>query len=1205
MGRYVTVCRIAAVSNLNNNKAAVTPMRAYQVLFCSALALSAGAAMAQTTVAGSTPGQFSVSDAGAATYRIPIQVPPGVAGMEPKLEMVYNSHAGNSIVGMGWGLAGLSAITRCPRTTGSDGARGTVTLANTDRFCLDGQRLLLTSGSTYGASGTEYRTERESFAKITATGGDNGGSGTYSGPTSFTVKTKAGLTLDFGVTADARILAPSKPAVLAWALNKVTDIKGNYQTVSYLATPADGTVYPSRIDYSGNAAAGKLPGMSVRFSYAARTDKRPYYVGGAVVQVQQGLSNVKTFVAESMVKDYRLSYSTNGNLANSTLSTLTECIDPNTCLAAKTFEHTSITNVLAVGTVSGGDIDFGSGHVWKDSNGDGKADFCRNDINSHVSCNLSTGANFGATLVFDPNSMLKTWVGTVGPDLNGDGILDYCGTMTESTGGPEAIETSYGRCYLSNGSGGMLAVFDSPATPVSVAVSPQAWVDANGDGRDDLCGLNPIYTYSGPEVETVTWRPACVYSNGTSWGNSLIGDVMPASSGSMKWIDVNGDGMADFCLFTSAAVPQCSLSIGASVFGATLTGAAVPTAQLEGRDWADFNGDGKIEYCYVLNSTQLQCRINTGTAFVGDITSGTLDLGVAASRVWVDVNGDSKADFCRQHSDNRVSCTLSTGDGFGSTVTSGALAYSSGPEKWVDVNGDGFLDYCRRIANHMECLTSTFMDSRIDKIIDGTGAYVEIGYQSIAVVSPSAIYSADVVPAYPLVNRQIPAHVVASVLTSNAIGGVVTTNYTYGGLKEELASGRGMLGFRWVNAKNTTTLIESYTEYQQDWPFVGMVKKSEMKRVGSGNAGVLRRITATFACKVPQTGASCVVAAGNRYFPHEVIRYEESWDLNGAVFPSVSTATTHNINAPDSELRGDPSVVTVTSTLGSLVSTRTSTNQYEAADTTAWALGRLKRQTVISTVPDAGPVSNNEWTPWLVLNATPASQSIERPSSGTATTTATAWGSGGTGPYTYAWTRVLGSRTAMTNATSATPTFTASVAVGENFTETMRVTMTDGAGTSTFKEITVQYWAPAALTATLTRSPSSYSVGCGFFQFAPTSTIAASGGSPPYQYTWLVTPSGNSSNGFQSVTSSGTSATILINQYATDETYGTAFTGQKIYNYQVRVTDSQGTIVTPATNFVVNVSCAANPQNGLAPAETPPYVAPVRSAMSPLGGAKV
>ena len=90
---------------------------------------------------GSTAGQASVSLAGGATYSIPIFTPPGTAGMQPNVSLVYSSQSGNGIAGYGWNISGLSAITRVPHTIYHDGAVKGVDFVD-DRFALDGQRLI-------------------------------------------------------------------------------------------------------------------------------------------------------------------------------------------------------------------------------------------------------------------------------------------------------------------------------------------------------------------------------------------------------------------------------------------------------------------------------------------------------------------------------------------------------------------------------------------------------------------------------------------------------------------------------------------------------------------------------------------------------------------------------------------------------------------------------------------------------------------------------------------------------------------------------------------------------------------------------------------------------------------------------------------------------------------------------------------------------
>jgi len=63
----------------------------------------------------STPVGFNVNETGAANLNIPIEIPPGTAGIAPSLSLNYTSQGGNGLLGMGWSLGGLSAIYRCGR----------------------------------------------------------------------------------------------------------------------------------------------------------------------------------------------------------------------------------------------------------------------------------------------------------------------------------------------------------------------------------------------------------------------------------------------------------------------------------------------------------------------------------------------------------------------------------------------------------------------------------------------------------------------------------------------------------------------------------------------------------------------------------------------------------------------------------------------------------------------------------------------------------------------------------------------------------------------------------------------------------------------------------------------------------------------------------------------------------------------------------
>ena len=261
--------------------------------------------LGQHQAVGALKGSLSVGGDGSASYSVPIDVPKGTGGMEPKLSLNYSSNGGNGIMGLGWSLGGLQSITRGPSSAAKDGEFDPMDFDATDRFFLDGERLVCVEG-TYGAPGSEYRTEIDSFARITAIGGSLG-----AGPASWKVETKAGLIVKFGGTADSKNSVPQ--GTLSWAVNRVEDTVGNYYQINYKndAETADFDFVNQRvesIDYTGNDAQGLDPYCHVVFDYEVRPDVTRSFSKYAGSRNTKRLSRIRVLTERSLNHSYVLSY---------------------------------------------------------------------------------------------------------------------------------------------------------------------------------------------------------------------------------------------------------------------------------------------------------------------------------------------------------------------------------------------------------------------------------------------------------------------------------------------------------------------------------------------------------------------------------------------------------------------------------------------------------------------------------------------------------------------------------------------------------------------------------------------------------------------------------------------------------------------------------------------------------------------------------
>lgn len=424
----------------------------FSALVLAALVLATPSAVQAETVAGVTDGTLSVNSSGAANYVLPIDASPGVAGMEPNLSLIYNSLGENGLLGIGWSVGGLSVIYRCPQTLAQDDHPGGVNFDADDRFCLDGQRLIAVSG-TYGADGTEYRTEIDTFSRVIS----YGTAGT--GPESFRI-------LKYGVTADSRIEAGEGATVRFWALNRAEDTVGNHMDLSYNEDVLNQTLKIERIDYAVNDVAGTLPQSAVEFFYEARPDQRSHYQAGGRIDMTQRLSGIQTYTNGGLVRDYRFTYDESPVTGRSRLRSVTECNAAGNCLRPIAFDWAQApagdqwastpdyTPPYLFAVVDKTVRPADSGSRLAGLNGDGLVDFLYNYTDRNgvpfVGARLNTGKGWADASSYLPPAIITTYHsrdrGVRLVDLNGDFLPNFIYSRPEGSSAVKAAYLNTGKC---------------------------------------------------------------------------------------------------------------------------------------------------------------------------------------------------------------------------------------------------------------------------------------------------------------------------------------------------------------------------------------------------------------------------------------------------------------------------------------------------------------------------------------------------------------------------------------------------------------------------------------------------------------------------------------------------------------------------------------------------------------------------------------
>ena len=348
-----------------------------------------------------------------------------------QLALAYNSDSYNGRVGMGWSLSGLAKISRCDSSYVANGVVDKVNLDNDDFLCLNGQSLVVVSGS-YGVQDSEYRTKDDSFVKVQLLGGNYDSVSSY-----FIVTDKSGGISTFGHTADSVNTLANNTTPMSWLINKYIDNAAIENNILFEYQQANGQQFIKDIYYTGQADS--RGSRHVEFIYEDRNDRAFLYLAEGKIENTQRLKQINTYVESSQVFEYNLGYTYSVDSGKSLLSDIEQCAFDDTtkvCLPKKVFEYSD--NQQTFSLIESTNAVFNAAYPWNienqflaDFDNDGILDFVRYDT-VHLMTFENDQYTFKkiAQLPFTSFGVAEDMAEVVKLgyfDFNSDGVMDFIG----------------------------------------------------------------------------------------------------------------------------------------------------------------------------------------------------------------------------------------------------------------------------------------------------------------------------------------------------------------------------------------------------------------------------------------------------------------------------------------------------------------------------------------------------------------------------------------------------------------------------------------------------------------------------------------------------------------------------------------------------------------------------------------------------------
>jgi RHS repeat-associated protein len=617
-----------------------------------------------STEVGITDGQLSVSLSGAANYTVPIAVPQGINGVEPKITLQYSSQGGNGVAGYGWNIGGISGITRIASSKFHDGVIDPVDFDSLDRFALDGQRLILKTG-VYGGDNAEYQTENFSNLKITSHGVSDGSN--Y-GPQYFKVEYPDGSISFYGNSTDSK-------SILSWSISTWENSKG--VRVNYYYTTYNNVLNISSIKY-GSLLDG-IPINEIHFFYGSKKRLEQSYIAGHSIVLHNLLTSIKIFTNSIGYRNYAFTYDETYRDYQRLINITEKSGDNSKNYNPTIFTYGDLTNTSSVNltpaTLDLNNIDYETmGSVSGDFDGDGNPDIIlypkttteakkkywlyKNILASESVVNTGLMQNIGAFEEIFSSTILKGNAATGFKMETGQGLTivkydkttDLATFLVNSSTISAFTELDYEkvfqfskfiRFYMYNCDGadplrvGSQARSDSNLNTSSFKEAvvekdiPKVYLsgDFNGDALTDIVVIEKPFTYHIYKDCGLTTPQT--YTGGVSYFVNLDkrissnfvdhSGILKVTENSKYYVaDFDGDGISDLYVFDTGFVRVYSLS-QSNQFTLIFESPTADSSIVLDRQilLGDFNGDGKTDFVIptALDQDSWVFYISTGLNF--------------------------------------------------------------------------------------------------------------------------------------------------------------------------------------------------------------------------------------------------------------------------------------------------------------------------------------------------------------------------------------------------------------------------------------------------------------------------------------------------------------------------------------------------------------------------------------------------------------